>query len=262
MIELFFVALIVVLAIALSAGPMGSLMVWQRVSYFGDAVSHVALLGVALAIIAQIAPFWGAALIALCAGFYLGGLDPRRDGIDANLMLLAYGGLASALLVSSIFDIRFVQLEGFLFGNILYVSQMDAIWLFAASCAVLILISLYWNQILLLTVNPELAASAGTHVKRIRRIFMMVLGLTIAIAANAVGVLLVGAMLIIPALTARYYVKSPEMMAALATGVGVLSGAIGIGTSLLFDLATGPTIICASIVIFLLTRIFKNDLRD
>ena len=252
MIEPFLLrALLGGLAVALAAGPIGCFIVWQRLSYFGAAISHAALLGVALGLLLQVAPMIG--VLAVCG--LMAVLLPLLERIarlasDTILGILAHGSLALGLIAAS--QIRGVRLDlmGYLFGDILAMRWLDAGVAAGASAAALAILILTWRPLLMMTVNQDLAAveriASGPH----RLIFTGLLALIVAVAMQIIGVLLIMALLIIPAATARPFASTPERMACLAALAGMVSVALGLAASMAWDLPAGPAIAASATALF------------
>jgi len=252
--DFFTRALIAGIGVALVAGPLGCFIVWRRLAYFGDTLSHSALLGVALALLAEVDPILG--VFAVCALTALAMLAlQRRGGLssDSILGLLAHSTLAIGLVALAFMTWVRVDLMGFLFGDILAVSRADlaAIWLGGA--AVLGLLAWIWRPLFAATVNRELAAAEGLRPARAELLFMLLTAGVVAIALKLVGVLLMTALLIIPAATARRFVRGPEQMAVAAAGIGCLAVTGGLYGSLEFDAPSGPAIVVAAFALFLIS---------
>lgn len=254
MLDDFFVrALLAGVGIAIVAGPLGCFIVWRRLSYFGDTLSHAALLGVALALILEVnitlAVFFVSALISIV----MVALQKRSElSSDALLGLLSHSALALGLLALSFLTWMQVDLMGLLIGDILSVSKTDiAIIYIGGACVLLILIAI-WHQLFAATVNFELAKAEGLNPDRANIIFMLLMAMVIAIALKIIGVLLITAMLIIPAAAAKRISSGPELMAVFASAIGILSVVTGLYGSLKFDAPSGPSIVVASLVFFLL----------
>ena len=254
MLDDFFVrAIIAGVGVAFVAGPLGCFIVWRRLAYFGDTLSHSALLGVAMALILQVnitaAVFVISALIALS----LLTLQRRASlSSDSLLGLLAHSSLALGLVVLAFLPTVRVDLLGFLFGDILAVSATDLAVIYIGGAAVLVVLVFVWRPLFAATVNYELAEAEGMNPARANVIFMLLMATVIAISMKIVGVLLITALLIIPAATARRLASGPEAMAMIAAVLGVSSVATGLFGSLEWDTPSGPSIVVAALVLFLL----------
>ena len=146
-----------------------------------------------------------------------------------------------------------VDLMGFLFGDILAVSRTDIAIIYAGGLAVLLVLAFIWRPLLAATVNGELAAAEGMRPERAQFVFMLLMATVIAIAMKIVGVLLITALLIIPAATARRFASAPETMAVLAALIGAVAVVAGLSGSLDFDTPSGPSIVVAALVFFVIS---------
>jgi len=255
MLDDFFIrALIAGAGVAIVAGPMGCFIVWRRMAYFGDTLSHSALLGVALAFLFQInitvAVFGVSALVAVSLL-----LLQRRASLssDALLGLLSHSSLAIGLVVLAFMSWARVDLMGFLFGDILAVSKIDILVIYLGGLAILGVLFMIWRPLFAATVNRELAEAEGLNPDVANIIFMLLMACVIAISMKIVGVLLITALLIIPAATARKFATGPEQMAVLASICGVFSVISGLFASLQWDAPSGPAIVVGALCLFLLS---------
>jgi len=249
-------AMLAGIGLALVTGPAGCFIVWRRLAYFGETISHSALLGVALAILLDFdltVGIFAVASVVVLAMFYL----ERRDTLptDTLLGLLAHGGLAIGLVTLSFFPNMRMDLQALLFGDILAVSRTDLALMWIGGALALGVLRLIWRPLLAATVSPDLAKVAGMNPERARLVFGIFLAGVIAAAIKVVGVLLIVALLIIPAATARRFATSPELMALGAAGAGIVAVAGGLFASANFDTPSGPSIVVVALALFLVTRI-------
>ncbi|MFP1633372.1 metal ABC transporter permease [Zhengella sp. ZM62] len=255
MLDDFFIrALLAGTGVALVAGPLGCFIVWRRMAYFGDTLSHGALLGVALGLMLQVdltlAVFAVSALISLA----LLVLQRRASlSADALLGLLSHSALALGLVVLAFMTWVRVDLMGLLFGDILAVSRSDLALIWGGGAIVLALLAAVWRPLFAATVNPEIAEAEGMRPDRANIVFMLLMAGVIAIAMKIVGVLLITAMLIIPAAAARRLASGPEQMAVLASAIGVAAVLGGLFGSLQWDTPSGPSIVVAALGLFLVS---------
>ena len=252
--DFFSRALIAGIGVAVVAGPLGCFIVWRRLAYFGDTLSHAALLGVALGFLLEInftiAVFVVSALVSLS----LLALQRRATlSSDSLLGLLSHSALALGLVVLAFMTWVRIDLMGILFGDILAVSVMDIAVIYGGGLLVLSVLAYNWHALFATTVNRELAEAEGLHPERANFIFMLLMATVIAIAMKIVGVLLITAMLIIPAATARRFASGPEQMAVLASIIGAASVVGGLFGSLEWDTPSGPSIVVAAVLIFVVS---------
>ncbi len=249
--DFFMRALIAGIGLALVTGPAGCFVVWRRLAYFGETIAHSSLLGVALAIVLQFNLVVGILISAALVAFIMFYLDRRGTlPTDTLLGLLAHGGLALGLVILSFFPSMRIDLHGLLFGDILAVQQIDLAVIWGAGAVVLGVLAWLWRPLLAATVNPDLAAVAGLKPERARLIFGLLVAAIIAVAIKIVGILLIVALLIIPAATARRFAPSPEWMAVGAAAVGASATVGGLYASATWDTPSGPSIVVTALALF------------
>lgn len=255
MLDDFFIrALVAGIGIALIAGPLGCFIVWRRLSYFGDTLSHAALLGVAVALLLEINVTLAVFVVAALVSIIMVALQSRSElSSDALLGLLSHSALALGLVALSFLTWMQVDLMGLLIGDVLSVSKVDLGIIYLGGLGVLVILLAIWKQLFAATVNYELAKAEGNNPDRVNIIFMLLMAVVIAISMKIIGVLLITAMLIIPAAAARRISFSPEQMALYASLIGSLSVVAGLYGSLEFDIPSGPAIVVASLGFFLLS---------
>jgi zinc transport system permease protein len=247
-------ALLAGLSLALVSGPLGSFIVWRRMSYFGDTLAHSSLLGIALGIITDINPQLSVILSCLAFAAILTLLD-RKPSIatDTLLGILAHSTLALGIILLALTGSVRLNLEAYLFGALLTVDRTDLFWILAVTgfaCAVLYGV---WNQMLSATVHTELATIEGVNVERLNLLLVLVIALTIAVSMKIVGVLLITSLLIIPPAAARRFAHTPEQMAILASVIGALSVLAGLLGAFALDTPPGPSIVVVATTLFLVS---------
>lgn len=246
-------ALVAGIGVAIVMGATGVFVVWRRMAYFGDTMAHSALLGVSLGLLLSIQPVIGVALVVVIAAFALFWLERFRWlASDTALGMLAHGSLAVGLVVASTVPGLRIDLMSYLFGDILAIGRQDLIWIAAGVAITMLALGLIWRDLLAATVQADLAKAEGVPVGRVRLIFALLVALLIAAAMKIVGILLVTALLIIPAAAARRVSGSPEVMALVAALLGAISVGGGLGLSLWIDSPSGPSIVLAAIILFVL----------
>ena len=266
--DFFFRALLGGIGVAIVAGPVGCFIIWRRLAYFGDTLSHSALLGVAMALLLELNITVSVFFISLIVSLLLLLLQKRASlSSDALLGLLAHATLAVGLVVLAFMTWVRVDLMGFLFGDILAVTTNDLAVIWFGGLAVLIGLSLIWRRLFAATVNYELAKAEGAKPDITNIVFMVLVAAVIAVSMKLVGVLLITALLIVPAATARRFSTSPEHMAIIAAVIGALSVFVGLNGSLQWDTPAGPSIVVAALAGFIISVLpmpkltAKNDAR-
>ena len=237
--------------VALVAGPLGAFVVWRRMVYFGAAMAHSALLGVALGLLLELD--LNVAVIAVCGALaVLVAALERYKGLatDTVLGIVAHVSLAVALVALAFMETARVDLFAYLFGDILAVTRLDLVWIYGGGLTALAALVAMWRPLLAATVHEELAEVEGAPVTGVRLAFMLLLALVIAVGLKVVGLLLITSLLIIPAAAARRVARTPEQMALIASAIGCLAVAGGLYGSLRWDSPAGPSIVVAAAVLF------------
>ncbi len=251
-------ALLAGLAVALITGPLGTFVVWRRMAYFGDTLAHSALLGVSAGVLLQLNMNLAIALVCVLLALGLVLLQSQRQlATDTLLGILSHSALALGLVAISLADTVRVDLMGYLFGDILAVGWSELGWIAGVCLFALLALLWLWRPLLATTVHEELAEVEGVATRRTRVLFVLLLALVIAAAIQVVGILLITALLIIPAATARRFVHTPEQMAVLAGVIGMLAVGGGLYGSLSWDLPAGPAIALSAAVLFFLSPISR-----
>ena len=242
------------LGVVLLAGPLGCFIVWRRMAYFGDSLAHNALLGVALGLLLGIDLSLGViAGSAMLAAFLLAMQQQKQIASDTLLGLMAHSGLALGLVVLSFFETLRVDLLSYLFGDILAVSTTELIWVYVSAFVGLIVLIAIWRPLLAVTVHEDLARAEGVAVWPTRLAFVLLIAIVISISMKIVGLLLITAMLIIPAATARRFAETPEQMAVMAVVAGALAVFCGLAGSVVWDTPSGPSVVVAAFLGFLVS---------
>jgi zinc transport system permease protein len=240
--------------VALAAGPLGCLVVWRRLSYFGDTIAHGALPGVALGIALGIDPLFGVLAVATAVALMVLLIGRgRRLPNDAILGMLSHSALSIGIIALAFMRGVRIDLTAFLFGDILAVSWGDVAAIAIGGALILGVLAYFWRGLVAATIDEDLARAEGVPVDRLAILFMLTVAAIVALAMKVVGVLLVTSLIVIPAVTARRYSRSPEGMAMLAPVFGVSAVALGLAFSFAFDTPSGPSIVVAAFALFLAT---------
>lgn len=250
-------ALLAGLGLVLATGPLGSFVVWRRMAYFGDSTAHAAILGVAMSFAFGISIYAGTLAIALVMALLVANLAARGHAMDTMLGVLAHSALALGLVAVSFVQGVRVDLQAFLFGDILAVQRADLAFVWGGAGLVLALMIWRWQALIASTVNEELALASGIEPARERLVLTIALALVVAVSIRIVGALLISSLLIIPAASARQFARTPEAMAVLASLIGAISVLAGLAASLHFDTPAGPSIVVSAAVFFVISLVFK-----
>lgn len=246
-------------AVAILTGMLGPFVLWRRMAYIGDAMGHAALLGVVLGLITGLPMPIAVACVALLIGILLASFTGEsRLPFDAVLGLVSTSALALGLVLFSLQPNRQIDLFGYLFGDILAASHRDMIWLAGIIFLQAVFIIGNWRSLLRLTVHPEIAQVEGVNVCRLQFLMTVMIAVTVAFSLQTVGMLLVTALLIIPALAARLIAKTPVSMVLLSVVLAMAASVMGVQASFHYDIPTGPAIVVALTAIFTMIVVMQR----
>jgi zinc transport system permease protein len=246
--------------LAVIAAPLGAILVWNRMAYFGETVAQASLVGVALGLLLNIDVTASVIVTTLAVASLLIVLGRQKlVPLDAILGLTHHGTLALGVIATAVIAGPSVDLMGYLFGDVFAVTSGDLWLIYGGGAVVLGVMAWLWQPLLRVAVHEELASAEGVPSRRVRAAFIVVLALTIAIAMKIVGVLLAIAFLIVPIVAARPFAATPEGLVLTAALVGAMSVALGLTLSANVDAPGGPSIVlCMAIIAGLSLAIFSR----
>ncbi|MFP9228385.1 zinc ABC transporter permease subunit ZnuB [Pectobacterium cacticida] len=259
MIELLFPGWLAGVFLAIAAGPLGSFVVWRRMSYFGDTLAHASLLGVAFGLLLNINLFAAVIAVTLMLALGLVWLERRPYlAIDTLLGIMAHSALSLGLVVVSLMNNVRVDLMAYLFGDLLSVTTED-LWIIGGGViAVVITICWHWRALLSMTISPELAHVDGVKLSRSKLLLMLTTALTIGIAMKFVGALIITSLLIIPAACARRFARTPEQMASMAIIIGIIAVTGGLALSASYNTPAGPSVVLCASLLFIISLLKRQ----
>jgi zinc transport system permease protein len=238
--------------------PLGCLMLWRRMSFFADTMAHGTLLGVAVAGILSL-PLWaGVTFLALLLVGILWVLHDPRLPNDALLALCSATLLCSGLLLIQYLPTLRPELLSYLFGDLLQISWADLPMFAIIIVIALAVLAKYWKAQIQIAIDPDIAVSEGVNAKWQRLIFMLLLALFTVLALRAVGSLLMGALLVIPALTARLLSHSPKQMVIWAFIMAQIGVSVGLWSSAGLDISTGLSIVLTMSILFAIIFVIQK----
>lgn len=229
-----------------AAGPIGCFVLWRRMAYVGESVSHIGLLGAAIGLLLGVNALWGTAVLAVVAAFIMANARARIIPADTHVGIVGHIGLALGFILLSGMDTVRADLLGYLFGDVLALSTDDILWITVASVTALVLILVLWRPLLRQAVGGDIALAEGRSNRWAQTAFLLLIALLVAFGLKVVGALLMVALLIIPPAAARFFARSPATMAWLASIIGALSAPVGLAISYHFDTPAGPCMVLAA----------------
>ena len=237
-----------------SSGYLGSFMVLKRMSLVGDALSHVALPGIAIALMLGFSPMLGALAALFIATFGIWYLSEHSEVYPEALV----GVFFTASLSLGLLLTPEPELLEVLFGDIDKIGRIDAMAVIAGSALVFIVTSAVSKKLLLGVVSEDLAKSQGVSISKINLVYLLLVSLVVALGVKFLGTLLTGAMVIVPAVTAKNVARSIRSFQLYSTGSGIMSVILGIIAARSFDISSGPAVTLTAIVFFIFSFLFKK----
>jgi manganese/iron transport system permease protein len=260
----FFVrALLASSIVGVVCAVVGSYMVLRGLAFMGDALSHSAFPGVVAAYLLK-GPFYlGAAIAAVGTALAIGWVT-RRGNLrgDTAIGVLFAGMFALGIFLFSLIPNYVGDLFGFLFGEVLGIGTSDLIALSILAVLVLGTVALLWKELLYSTFDPLGAAASGLPVVRLDYLFLALIALTIVISLQAVGIILVVAMLVTPAATGQLVARSFGRLVATAVLIGIVSPILGLYLSYWFNAASGATIVLVETGIFAAVLLARSAMQQ
>jgi len=247
-------SLLALIMVSVVCAVMGSFVVVKGMAFIGDALAHASFGGVAAAFVLGGSIYLGAAVAAILTSLGIVFVS-RRAGLrfDTAIGVLFVGAFALGILIVSRQEGYIVDLFSFVFGNVLGVGRDDLLLIAAVGAAVLVLVAVFYKELLFTAYDPSMAAAAGLPVAAMQYGLLGLIALTIVISLKAVGIVLVVAMLVTPAATAQLLVQRLHLIMAVGACVGVLSSLVGLYLSYHADVAASAAVVLTATVLFLLT---------
>jgi zinc transport system permease protein len=245
-------ALIAGCFVGLLCSCLGVLLVLRRLSLIGDGLAHVTFGSVAIGMVFKIYPLYVSIPVVMLSSLGILRLTQKaRIYGDAAIGVVSSLGIAAGIILASVAGGFNVDLFSTLFGNILAVSDTEVVISVVLSLLVLLMIYLYYQDLFSITFDEEFARASGLRTGRINAMLVLLTGMTVVLAMNVVGIMLVSALLILPAVTALQLARgfAHAMLIAALTGVcAVVAGVLG---SLMLNLPTGAAIVMVNLLFFL-----------
>lgn len=259
MLEIILPAWIAGIFLTLLTGPLGSFIVWRKMSYFGDTLAHASLLGLAFGLFFTIDPFYAVLVTTIIIGLLLHQLQRNPNlSIDTLLGIFAHSALSLGLVLVSLIPNMRIDLMNYLFGDLLAVTFDDLLILGVAVNLGLLILLWQWNALVAITLDKNIAFVEGYRTERAQLILIILTALVIGLAMKFVGALIITSLLIIPAATARRFAKTPEAMAFTAVCVGMISVTGGLILSAYLNTPAGPSVVVCASSCFVLSLCKRN----
>jgi len=255
-------ALIAGVIIGTIAPVIGVFLVVKRFSRLADTLAHVSLAGVALGILMEVEPVFIAVVVCTVVALCVEYLAARhRVAREAILGLMLWAGMAVAVVLISVSGGFRVDLFGYLFGSILTVSRGDVVFLVIMALLIILAISIFYKEFFLICMDEEIARAGGINTTVFNMLLMAMAALTVAFSMKIVGILLVGALMVIPVLIAIPLSRSFRETLIVSVSVSLVSVTVGLSISYLYDIASGGAIVLTCLVIYILVTLYRHGTK-
>jgi ABC-type Mn2+/Zn2+ transport system permease subunit len=251
--EFFRNGLIVATVAGALCGLIGCYVVLRSMSYIGHGLSHSIFGGFAAASLVGVNVFLGAGAWGLVTALMIGGITRRRPvGSDAAIGVVTTASFALGLALIQVFGSPSQNADAALFGNVLGVSRNDVYLIVAVTAVTIATIIVGYRKLLFVTFDPEVAEVTGVRVAITDAVLMVLLAASILVTMNVMGVTLIAAALVVPAVIGRLLTSSFSQMLVIATAIGAVTGLVGMNLSYHLDIASGPMIVLTGAALFVL----------
>lgn len=232
--------------LSLSLPSLGAVILWRRMTFFADSLAHACVLGVAASVIFKTDTHYGMIFVGFSYAILISLLEKQRFiALETGFAILSALFFSGGLIILYKSGAR-ISFEDVLFGDVLLADKKTAILAATLFIITLMGLSKIFKTLVLVSLNPELATLHSPHKNIYEKLFLILLSLVVALSIPITGVLLLPALMILPAAAARFLSKSPKEMMILSALIGVLSSMIGLLVSYIFDTPTSPTIVLCS----------------
>lgn len=256
-------SLIATILVGVACGIIGTLVILKGLSFLGDGMAHASFAGGALSILAALNPFLTIFGFAIAAAMFVGVINERRGSVrqDAPVGVMFAFAMALAVLFVGLMTRYSVDISSLLFGSALTISIENYWYLVIFSVVVLALFFLFKKELLFITFDEEMASVSGISVKFFNFLFLMMMAAIVTVSVQAIGILLVVAMIVVPATAAYQWTYNFNKMIFLSAIFGGFSSFVGLVISFTFNLPSGATIVLTVIAIFLISFVASPKRR-
>lgn len=245
--------------IAVLCAILGLLLVLRKLSLIGDGLSHVSFGAIALGLFFGIYPFYVAIPVVVLASFLILKLTEKAKIYgDAAIGIVSSVGIAGGVILASLSKGFNVDLFSYLFGNILAISNHEVYLSVGLSFLVLAIFLFLYNDLFSATFDEEYASVSGIKTKRINTILTFFTAVTVVLAIKVVGIMLVSALLILPAVTALQIAKGFKTAMIMSSLIAIFSVLIGITVSFYGDMPAGATVVIINFILFIIFFLFRK----
>ncbi len=251
-------ALLASLMVGILCPFVGNFAVLRRMSFFSDAISHSAFAGIAVGALLGLDLSLSSIAVSIIIALLIAFLSEKTSLSNDTVIGIAFSGtIAAGMLIIGMLKGYKPDIFTFLFGDILAISHIDLLLLFAITILSIATLLIFSKPFLQITFNRELAKVEGVNVRLFEYLLFLIIAIVVTVSLKIIGMILVTSLLIVPAAAAKNLASSMKQLFGLSCAFGLISGLIGLMASVYLNTSSGPTIVLVSIGIFFLT-LFKR----
>jgi len=252
-------AFVAAIVVGTLCSTIGTYVVLRKLAFIGDGIAHASFAGIVVAYLRGLDYYFGAAIVAVLTALGIGFVTRRaKVSLDTAIGVLFTGAFAFGVFLMSRLPTYNIDLQGFLFGNILAVSRGDIVLIVVLAALVFVILAIIYRPLLYTSFDPVVAEASGIPVALIDYVLLVLLALTVVISLEAVGIVLVAALLVTPAATAYQLTRRFRRMLALSAAIGAVCGVSGLYASYYLHAASGATIVLLVTLVFFAAMISKR----
>jgi len=256
-------ALVASTLIGLVCSVVGVYVVLRNLAFIGDGIAHASFAGIVIAYLFRFNLYVGGLIVAVLTALGIGAISRRSDvSSDTAIGVMFTAVFALGVLLMSRARTYVVDLQDFLFGNVLSVDKTDIMLVAGLTGGVLLVIFLFYKELLFASFDPLMAQASGLPTVALSNLLLVILGVTIIVSLQAAGIVLVAALLVTPAATAQQLTNRFGQMMAISAAVGVGSAVVGLYASYYLNAASGSTIVLTATLCFFLAMAFSPKRRS
>jgi manganese/iron transport system permease protein len=256
-------ALIASALIGLTCSVVGVYVVLRNLAFIGDGLAHASFAGIVIAYILKINLYVGGLIFAIITALGIGAVSRRSNvSFDTTIGVLFTASFALGVLLMSRVRTYAIDLQDFLFGNVLGVDRLDIIFVASLAIAVLALITIFYKELLFASFDPVSAQASGLPTAALDAMLLIALAVTVIVSLQAAGIVLVAALLVTPAAAAFQLTNRFGTMMAISAAIGLVSSVGGLYASYYLNAASGSTIVLAATAFFFLSTAFSPKRRS
>lgn len=256
-------ALVAAMLIGLACSVVGVYVVLRNMSFIGDGLAHASFAGIVIAYLLKFDLYVGGLIFTILTALGIGAVSKRSEiSLDTTIGVFFTAAFALGVALMSRVRTYVVDLQDFLFGNILAISRTDLIIIAALAAVVLLVIALLYKELLFASFDPVSAGASGVPVDLLTYVLLVILAVTIIVSLQAAGIVLVAALLVTPAATAYQLTNRFDAMMLISACVGVGAGIAGLYCSYYLNVASGASIVLVATACFFAAMIFSPKRRS